>query len=170
MEQEGKQMNKKHGYTKTHQKLYYVWHAMKKRCNDKANKNYGGRGISYCKEWESSEAFCEWALTNGYTEGLELDRIDTNGNYEPSNCRWVDRKTNAQNQRRSTILSAGGKEQCVSEWERELGIGKNVINTWVKRWGKEFAESRIEEVLLTGTYKKYKKNEVKTLLKGVQNE
>lgn len=163
-------MNKKHGYTKTHKKLYHVWHAMKKRCNDKENKNYGGRGISYCEEWENAEVFCEWALQNGYADGLELDRIDNDGNYEPSNCRWVDRKTNAQNQRRATILSVNGKEKCVSEWERELGVGKNAINSWVNRWGKAFAENRIAEILETGTYKRYRKNGVRTLLKGVQNE
>ena len=151
-------------YRKTHKKLYEVWHAMKQRCNNKNNsryKLYGGRGITYCTEWEKAENFCEWALHNGYEEGLEIDRIDVNGNYEPSNCRWVDRKTNAQNQRRALLITVDNETKCVSEWERELHLGKSIIVSWVKRWGVDFAIERIKEVKATGTYTKYKKNGVK---------
>ena len=156
----------KHGYTVTHKKLYHVWHAMKKRCKNPNNMNYGGRGITFCSEWEKAENFCEWALNNGYHEGLELDRIDVNGNYCPENCRWVDRKTNAQNQRRALLLTANGKTMCATEWERILGVNKGNVVGWVHKCGKEFAEKRIEEILMTGTYKKYKKNQVKNMMKG----
>lgn len=151
-------------YTVTHKKLYYVWHTMKKRCNNPNNsnyKNYGGRGITYCDEWESSDNFCKWALENGYEEGLELDRIDVNGNYEPCNCRWVDRKTNCQNKRNTVYLEVDGCKQCVSEWERILGLGKSEISSWIERFGKNFAKERIKEILNTGDYQKYKKDGVK---------
>ncbi len=83
--------------------IYNVWRCMKQRCNNpnaSGYKNYGGRGISVCNEWEkSSEAFYDWALANGYAPGLQIDRIDNDGNYEPSNCRWVTPKENASNRR-----------------------------------------------------------------------
>lgn len=74
---------------------------MKSRCKDKEDKDYGGRGITYCNEWEKFEPFLEWALANGYFVGsdLTLDRIEVNGNYEPSNCRWVTMKEQANNKR-----------------------------------------------------------------------
>ena len=81
------------------------WHNMKKRCYDPKNKdyyNYGGRGISICDEWlQDKYSFIEWSLDNGFEEGLEIDRIDNNGNYEPSNCRYVTRKENRNNRRDS---------------------------------------------------------------------
>ena len=87
------------------ERLYHIWKAMKKRCanpNDSHYKSYGGRGISVCAEWSDYEAFRKWALDNGYNPlapkgECTIDRINNNGNYEPSNCRWVDMKIQAAN-------------------------------------------------------------------------
>lgn len=94
-----------HGKSK--ERLYTVWQGMLGRCNRpslKSYENYGGRGIKVCEEWRDYEAFREWAYANGYDENAPIqqctiDRIDVNGDYEPSNCRWVDAKTQAKNKR-----------------------------------------------------------------------
>mgnify|MGYP007038196624 CR=1 FL=1 len=97
--------NLSHGMYKT--SLYKVWCAMKSRCNSpnvKQYKDYGGRGIKVCDEWNDKNgfiAFSSWALSHGYQTGLEIDRIDNNGNYEPSNCRFVTHKENMNNRRNS---------------------------------------------------------------------
>ena len=81
-------------------RLYDIWRDMRHRCDCKGMKNYqyyGGRGIRYCDDWNSFERFYEWAISNGYSEKLTLDRIDNDGNYEPSNCRWVDKSVQAAN-------------------------------------------------------------------------
>lgn len=97
---------KTHGMTGT--RLYYIWRAMKRRCNDprvKAYTSYGGRGITVCNEWmESFETFKNWAYSNGYNETLTIERKDVNGNYEPSNCRWATLQEQARNKRNSICV------------------------------------------------------------------
>ena len=97
--------NLKHGGS--YERLYVVWRGMISRVSSPTNTryaDYGGRGIKVCDEWKEYGSFREWALSHGYVEDAPygectLDRIDVNGNYEPSNCRWADLKTQAQNKR-----------------------------------------------------------------------
>ena len=92
----------KHGLKK--HPLYGVWKGIKKRCRNEKEKcyeYYGGRGISVYQEWiENFIPFFKWALENGYKKGLEIDRINNNGNYEPKNCRFITHKENCQNRRK----------------------------------------------------------------------
>lgn len=80
-------------------KLYNSWRGMKERCFNKKRKtysHYGGKGINVCEEWMQSSKFIDWALNNGYEYGLTLDRVDSNKDYCPSNCRWVTRSVNSR--------------------------------------------------------------------------
>ena len=92
----------KHGNYKD--RLYRTWADMKTRCiqpNNNRYHRYGGRGIKVCNEWMLFEPFKEWALANGYTDELTIDRIDNDGNYEPSNCEWVTLQENLRRRNRS---------------------------------------------------------------------
>lgn len=134
----------KHGMSYT--KIYGVWHGMIQRCNnarEKAYKNYGGKGICVCNEWQEFIPFYEWAMANGYKEGLTIDRIDSNGNYEPTNCRWVDRFVQNSNTSRNRYLTYNGKTQTLSQWARELGIVRSTLIGRIKAHGVEKSLSAV---------------------------
>ena len=119
-------------------RLNRIYANMKSRCyNPKKEhyENYGGRGISVCEEWLNPkhaegtrncsigfQAFRKWALENGYSDNLSLDRIDTNGNYEPSNCRWVTQKEQCNNTRANIMFTYKGHTKTINQWCEELGM------------------------------------------------
>jgi hypothetical protein len=94
-----------HGMTK--KRPYRIWQGMKSRCENpkvKDYKHYGGRGIKVCEEWKNDfQVFYDWAMSHGYSDELTIDRIDVNGNYEPSNCRWATWKEQRANQRKGNV-------------------------------------------------------------------
>lgn len=107
-------------------RLYNIYEKMKSRCvqkNCKEYKYYGERGISLCEEWFNNFlSFYNWSITNGYSDELSIDRIDVNGNYEPSNCRWVDMKTQQNNRRNNRKISYNGVEMNASQWAEKFNI------------------------------------------------
>lgn len=89
----------KHGLTRSNPRLYSIWQGMLNRCRRKKDvcyKAYGGRGISVCKEWHQFPSFYKWAMANGYTDELTIDRINVDGDYEPANCQWITMEENVQ--------------------------------------------------------------------------
>lgn len=123
-----------HNQSKT--RLYNIWTLMKKRCDCSDTEHYeyyGGRGITYCDEWNIYENFRDWALNNGYKNNLTIDRIDVNGNYEPSNCRWVTNKIQQNNKRSNKILKHNGKEMTMSEWADYLKIPYTTLRSRISR-------------------------------------
>ncbi len=116
--------NYRHGGTAAHwqSKLYQVWSAAKSRCCNPKNKDwefYGGRGILFCEEWLDFGVFQEWAIQNGYREGLELDRQNNDVGYSPANCRFVTHAANSGNRRSSYRLTLFGETKSLKEWSRD---------------------------------------------------
>lgn len=125
----------KHGMSKT--SLHRIWRLMKCRCSNPRHekyKDYGGRGITVCPEWKNSFiAFRDWALANGYQEGLSIDRKDNSGNYEPSNCRWTTVKVQANNRRSNHLFTLNGETHTIKEWSELTGIHKNTIRMRIEK-------------------------------------
>lgn len=125
-----------HGLSK--ERIYRTWNGMKRRCEDKNDErysSYGERGIKVCDEWQDVVVFSEWALSNGYEEHLTIDRIDVNGNYEPSNCQWATWSEQAKNKRNSVRIEYDGKSQLIGEWCEELGLNLGTITTRYYAYG-----------------------------------
>ncbi len=114
-------------------KLHNKYIGMTQRCWDKNAinyKNYGGRGIAVCKSWRNFDNFAKWALSNGYSDGLQIDRIDNDGNYEPSNCRFVTRSENMRN----TRMNITNMEE-VREIRKDHKSGKYKVIELVDKYG-----------------------------------
>lgn len=134
---------------KTHGKsntlIYNIWTSMKGRCYRKTSKdypNYGGRGIRICDEWKDSFMnFYNWSVANGYEERLTIDRIDPNGNYEPSNCRWIENEKQALNRRNSKYYEYDGLSLSAREWSEKLNINYNTMRDYLNR------DMTVEEIL-----------------------
>lgn len=120
--------------TKSHElcgtRLYNIYNLMLQRCyNEKATgyARYGGRGITVCSEWHEPENFFKWAQENGYADNLTLERINTDGNYAPSNCRWATIKEQQNNKSTNRFLTLNGATHTVSEWSEITGISRSAI-------------------------------------------
>ena len=123
---------KTHGMSKS--KLYYVYKSMINRCYNSKVKgyyNYGGRGITVCNEWKNDfVSFYNWSVANGYAEKMQIDRIEVNGNYEPSNCRWVTNKVNCLNKRDTIFVEYNNKKITIEELAIELKKDVKLIYSW----------------------------------------
>jgi len=113
-------------------RLKQTYYNMKQRCynpNAKDYKNYGWRGIIVCKEWlNNSKSFYDWAINNGYTDKLTIDRENNDGNYEPDNCRWVTRKVQNNNKANNKIIEIDGISKTIAQWSEETGVPPNTLS------------------------------------------
>jgi hypothetical protein len=127
--------NAKHGGCGS--RLYGIWYDMRQRCSYEKSINwhlYGGRGIKVCDEWQNSfKPFKEWAIANGYEDGLQLDRIDNDGNYSPENCKWSTRIEQGNNRRTCVYVTIDGITKTVSEWCRKTGVNRMVAYGRIRR-------------------------------------
>lgn len=117
---------------------------MKTRCYNKDSSqyhSYGGRGITVCEEWKTSfKAFYDWGMSHGYTDELTIDRIDVNGNYEPSNCRWVTAHEQSRNRRNNRMISFNGETKCMVDWALSFNLHPSVLRNRLNLgWGLERA-------------------------------
>jgi hypothetical protein len=110
----------------SHTPIHWVWQNMKKRCyNNKSSGyyRYGGRGITVCDEWANDFiCFQKWALENGYAEGLQIDRINNEGNYSPFNCRFVTKTQNMNNRNHGVKVVVSGEKMSLSDGLRKMGL------------------------------------------------
>lgn len=143
----------KHGDFGT--KLYGVWAAIKRRCynqNSRYYHEYGGRGITVCDRWKDDYSyFKEWSLAHDYKEGLSIDRVDTNGNYSPDNCRWVSMKEQQNNRRNNIKLAYEGKEYTLRELSDISGISFRTLKGRHERgWS---IENMLDPIMHVNKYK-----------------
>lgn len=125
---------KKHGMFGT--RIYNTWAHMKQRCYNPKNasyNHYGKKGIKVCEEWQTFEPFYNWSMANGYSDNLSIDRIDVNGNYEPSNCRWATIDQQNNNKSNTKFYTINNKTQSVSQWAKEYNISKTIVYGRLRR-------------------------------------
>ena len=129
-----------HGTTAGGQKnrLYFIWKSMRMRCNcqsDKAYKNYGGRGIKVCDEWNDYLVFKSWSLNNGYSDDLTIERININKGYSPDNCKWIPLKDQCLNKQNTIWVVYKGQRKPLKVWCGELGLKYEKITQRLKPLG-----------------------------------
>jgi hypothetical protein len=152
--------NKTHGLKNS--RIYGIYYGMISRCyNQNAThyENYGGRGIFICKDWlDDFMNFYNWSLANGYRDDLTLDRIDVNGNYQPSNCRWVTMKEQGFNKRNNHYVEIDGEIKTITEWSDIYSINPQTVHCRMERgWDVIYAlTSPINEKFIN---KRYMENE-----------
>ena len=134
---------KTHGLSRS--PIYTTWKLMMQRCynvNNKNYKDYGQRGITVCQEWHSFDNF--FNDMGSRPKKFTIERINNNGNYEPSNCKWVSRLEQACNRRNSNLLTFRGQTFCISQWARITGISQKTI--WKRVYSYEWP---VEKALTT---------------------
>lgn len=119
-------------------RLYRIWADMRTRCNNPnftKYADYGGRGISVCEDWQRFKPFQAWAMENGYSDALTLDRKDNNEGYSPENCRWVTQKEQCNNKRNNHLLTYNGETLTIAQWARRLGVNYFSLHDRITKLG-----------------------------------
>lgn len=122
-------------HRETHTRLHKIWESMIARCEYNKHPHYadyGGRGIQVCKEWHEYVSFRDWAIANGYSDNLTIDRIENDKGYSPDNCRWVTMREQQNNKRSNHMVSLYGVKHTISEWADITGINKTTIRARIE--------------------------------------
>lgn len=129
-------------------RLYVIWNSIKERCycpNSTSYPRYGAKGISMCDQWRQNfMSFYNWAISNGYSDELSIDRIIGTGNYEPSNCRWASDITQSNNRSSNVRVTCNGETHTLAEWCRIIGIQPQTLYYRLNR-----AKWSVEKALMT---------------------
>lgn len=139
-----------------HTRLYNIWSSMKDRCYNKNSvhykKWYGSRGITICSEWKNDyETFHKWAMDNGYQDDLTIERINNNGNYELSNCKWIPQSEQLNNYSNNVLVEVDGVKITLMQASIKIGINYKTIHNRISKlkWD-------VQKALSTPTIKKSK--------------
>lgn len=148
-------------------KLHEIYNNMKSRCEVPSTnryERYGGRGIKVCKEWKNFYMFKKWSLENGYKDGLSIERIDVDGNYEPNNCEWIPLKQQHENKSNTVRINFKGKEMTLNELSELTGISRTTLYGRHKSGLKdeELLYSTITKVFINGSLKTFSELEKET--------
>lgn len=145
-----------HGMSNT--KIYRIWASMKSRCYckvSKSYKDYGERGITVCDEWKNSfESFFDWAMKNGYSENLSIERKDLNGNYSPSNCIWIPFNKQQNNRRTCRLFEYDGEVRNLTEWCDHFKLPFKVVHSRIYKLGWSFERAVSEPIHIEKRNKK----------------
>lgn len=144
-----REARKQHG--QTHTRLYRIWIDMKRRCGNPSReyyKYYGAEGKFVCEEWlHDFQAFYDWAMANGYSADLTLDRINGTKEYSPDNCRWATQKVQQNNRRNNRLITYNGKTQTIAQWAGETNMDRSTLRRrLIRGWS-------VEKTLTTPTRK-----------------
>lgn len=120
----------KHNMSRT--RLYHIWNSMKQRCSNPnaiSYKYYGQKGVKVCDEWANEfQAFHDWAMSNGYSDNLTIDRKDNDGDYCPENCRWSTNKVQQNNRNAyNRLYTYQGETLNITQWAEKIGVPRNMI-------------------------------------------
>lgn len=120
--------NTTHGGTGT--RLYTIWLSMRKRCTNSKEKDYqyyGAKGIKISSEWSTFDTFRDWSLSHGYDDSLTIDRIDVNGDYCPSNCRWITFAEQCRNRTNNRQVTINGEAKLITDWIKESPVSMTTV-------------------------------------------
>jgi hypothetical protein len=141
-------------YKWNNQRIGKIFCDMKSRCyntSDKTYRYYGAKGIKICQEWlNNPKEFEKWSMQNGYTDNLTIDRVNSNKDYCPENCRWITLKDNAKYKSTTHLITVNGITHTGREWSNVLGLGANTINSYIRHYGEDKTKQLINAILING--------------------
>lgn len=140
-----------YGYKWSNKRIGNIFSGMKTRCYNKDDKSYrwyGAKGVKICDEWlNNPKLFEEWSLSNGYADNLTIDRLKSDQDYSPSNCRWIPLKENAKRAGNVNWITVNEETLTGRDWSKKLGLGLLTIDRYIKTYGYDLTKCLIEKMV-----------------------